>query len=205
MKNSILSPPKTPRCLFQPLLKPEHSIRELLIHFLPCIRIVWIRMVAVVELHDMKPAAVDIEMDIPLLKVRGDGFPDSHFRVQTLYSTPCSIADTLAVCFGRHKKQVEITAFSINFDDHTADRLAVLHDPVCLAAVDGLLDSFTGDNLAIFFEVVIKEAAEYSNIGINKIDSMLRSPNCPFVLYVGTKKLVKRKAFEQYISDKLVI
>ncbi len=24
-----------------------------------------------------------------------------------------------------------------------------------------------------------KEAAEYSNIGINKIDSMLRSPNCP--------------------------
>ena len=28
-----------------------------------------------------------------------------------------------------------------------------------------------------------KEAAEYSNIGINKIDSMLRSPNCPFVLY----------------------
>ena len=32
-----------------------------------------------------------------------------------------------------------------------------------------------------------KEAAEYSNIGINKIDSMLRSPNCPFVLFVGTK------------------
>ena len=26
-----------------------------------------------------------------------------------------------------------------------------------------------------------KEAAEYSNIGINKIDSMLRTPNCPFV------------------------
>ena len=36
-----------------------------------------------------------------------------------------------------------------------------------------------------------KEAAEYSNIGINKIDSMLRTPNCPFVLFVGTKKLVK--------------
>ena len=50
-----------------------------------------------------------------------------------------------------------------------------------------------------------KEAAEYSNIGINKIDSMLRSPNCPFVLFVGTKKLVKRKEFEEYISEKLVI
>ncbi len=53
--------------------------------------------------------------------------------------------------------------------------------------------------------LTIKEAAEYSNIGINKIDSMLRQPNCPFVLYVGTKKLVKRKEFEQYISNKLLI
>ena len=50
-----------------------------------------------------------------------------------------------------------------------------------------------------------EEAAEYSNIGINKIDSMLRTPNCPFVLFVGTKKPVKRKEFEQFISEKLVI
>ena len=53
--------------------------------------------------------------------------------------------------------------------------------------------------------MTIKEAAEYSNIGINKIDSMLRSPNCPFVLFVGTKKLVKRREFEEYISQKVVI
>lgn len=50
-----------------------------------------------------------------------------------------------------------------------------------------------------------KEAAEYSNIGIHKIDSMLRTPNCPFVLFVGTKKLVKRKEFEEYISQSLII
>ena len=50
-----------------------------------------------------------------------------------------------------------------------------------------------------------REAAEYSNIGINKIDSMLRSPNCPFVLFVGTKKLVKRWEFEQYISRTMAI
>lgn len=51
----------------------------------------------------------------------------------------------------------------------------------------------------------VREAAAYTNIGINKIDSMLRSPNCPFVLYVGTKKLVKRKEFEEFISKQLVI
>lgn len=53
--------------------------------------------------------------------------------------------------------------------------------------------------------LTIKEAAEYSNIGINKIDSMLREPNCPFVLYVGAKRLVKRKEFEIFLSEKLVI
>ena len=53
--------------------------------------------------------------------------------------------------------------------------------------------------------LTIKEAAEYSNIGINKIDQMLRSPNCPFVLFVGTKKLVKRKEFEEFIHDRMII
>jgi excisionase family DNA binding protein len=53
--------------------------------------------------------------------------------------------------------------------------------------------------------LTIREAAEYSNIGINKLDSILRKANCPFVLFVGTKKLVKRKEFEQFISGKLMI
>ncbi|MBQ3416921.1 MAG: DNA-binding protein [Ruminococcus sp.] len=50
-----------------------------------------------------------------------------------------------------------------------------------------------------------REAAAYSNIGINKIGAFLRKPNCPFVLFVGTKKLVKRKEFEKFISNQLVI
>ena len=53
--------------------------------------------------------------------------------------------------------------------------------------------------------LTIKEAAEYSNIGINKIDQMLRTPNCPFVLFVGTKKLVKRKEFEEFIHSQIEI
>ena len=48
--------------------------------------------------------------------------------------------------------------------------------------------------------LTIREAAAYSNIGINKIENMLKEPKCDFVLYVGNKKLVKRKEFEQYIS-----
>lgn len=53
--------------------------------------------------------------------------------------------------------------------------------------------------------LTIKEAAAYSNIGINRIDEMLKEPKCDFVLYVGNKKLVKRKEFEQYIAKRLEI
>ena len=41
--------------------------------------------------------------------------------------------------------------------------------------------------------LTIEEAAEYSNIGQNRISNLLKEPRCPFVLYVGAKKLVKRK------------
>ena len=53
--------------------------------------------------------------------------------------------------------------------------------------------------------LTIEEAAEYSNIGQNRISSLLKEPRCPFVLYVGTKKLVKRKEFEKFISKSVEI
>ena len=50
-------------------------------------------------------------------------------------------------------------------------------------------DSVTAGKVPIPQKVTltIKEAAEYSNIGINKIESMLKQPNYPFVLYVDIK------------------
>ena len=51
----------------------------------------------------------------------------------------------------------------------------------------------------------IEEAAEYSNIDQNKISNLLKEPRCPFVLYVGTKKLVKRRGFERFLSESIEI
>ena len=53
--------------------------------------------------------------------------------------------------------------------------------------------------------LTIEEAAEYSNIGQNRISNLLKEPRCPFVLYVETKKLVKRKEFEKFISESVEI
>lgn len=51
--------------------------------------------------------------------------------------------------------------------------------------------------------LTIDEAALYTNIGQNRISEMLKKPSCPFVLYVGRKKLVKRRAFEKYIEENI--
>ena len=53
--------------------------------------------------------------------------------------------------------------------------------------------------------LTVEEAASYSNIGVNKISELLNNPLCEFVLYVGKKRLVKRKEFEKYIEKTLVI
>lgn len=55
------------------------------------------------------------------------------------------------------------------------------------------------------YALTIEEAAEYSNIGQNKINELLKDPRCTFVLWVGRKKLVKRKAFEDFISKQVEI
>ena len=49
--------------------------------------------------------------------------------------------------------------------------------------------------------LTVDEAAEYSNIGICKIKELASEPMCNFVLYVGRKKLIKRKEFEKYIGN----
>ena len=53
--------------------------------------------------------------------------------------------------------------------------------------------------------LTIEEAAAYSNIGQNKLSLLLKNPRCPFVLYVGTKKLVKRREFDRFISENIAI
>lgn len=52
--------------------------------------------------------------------------------------------------------------------------------------------------------LTLKEAAEYSNIGINRLTAMVSEPNCPFALFVGTKKLIKRQVFDDYINSDVV-
>ena len=48
--------------------------------------------------------------------------------------------------------------------------------------------------------LTLEEAAAYSNIGINKLRQLSNMDNCDFVLWVGRKRLIKRKPFDLYIA-----
>lgn len=49
--------------------------------------------------------------------------------------------------------------------------------------------------------LTLEEAAAYSGIGINKLREITNRENCDFVLWVGTKRLIKRKKLDQYLES----
>lgn len=71
----------------------------------------------------------------------------------------------------------------------------------------GMMDMEKQYTVPIWEKVTLtkEEASEYSHIGINKLEELTRNPRCPFVISVGRKRLIKRKEFEQYISDNIEI
>ena len=49
--------------------------------------------------------------------------------------------------------------------------------------------------------LTLEEAAMYFGIGIHKLREISNSENCKFVLWVGQKRLIKRKLLENYLED----
>lgn len=47
--------------------------------------------------------------------------------------------------------------------------------------------------------LTLEEASKYFNIGINKLRIMTNEENCPYVVWNGSKRLIKRKPFEEYL------
>ncbi len=50
------------------------------------------------------------------------------------------------------------------------------------------------------FCLTIDEAALYFGIGQKKLREMSAGDDCPYVLWVGSKRLIKREACEKYLN-----
>ena len=53
--------------------------------------------------------------------------------------------------------------------------------------------------------LTLDEAAAYCGIGINKLREMTDEPNCQFVIFNGSKRLIKRRKLEENLIDTDVI
>lgn len=53
--------------------------------------------------------------------------------------------------------------------------------------------------------LTLEEAAAYSGIGINKLRYLTDKDDCDFVLWIGSKRLIKRKKFDEYIEKSFSI
>ena len=49
--------------------------------------------------------------------------------------------------------------------------------------------------------LTLEEAAAYSGIGINKLREITNDDRCDFVLWVGTKRLIKRKQLDKFAEQ----
>ena len=45
------------------------------------------------------------------------------------------------------------------------------------------------------------EAAAYTGIGVQKLVGMAETPDCKFVLYVGQRRMFKRRMLEEYLES----
>lgn len=48
--------------------------------------------------------------------------------------------------------------------------------------------------------LTLEEAAAYSGIGVNKLRKMSDDEHCGFVLWNGTKRLIKRRKLDEYVE-----
>lgn len=53
--------------------------------------------------------------------------------------------------------------------------------------------------------LTIEEAAAYSGIGTGTLYDLTNRTDCSFVLWIGKKRLIKRKKFDEYIEKTNVI
>lgn len=49
--------------------------------------------------------------------------------------------------------------------------------------------------------LTLEEAAVYSGVGVNKLRDITNDDNCNFVLWVGKKRLIKRRLLEKFIDE----
>ena len=49
--------------------------------------------------------------------------------------------------------------------------------------------------------LIINEASDYTGVGINRLRSLTSNRNCELVIWVGNRRMFKRKKLDEYLEN----
>ena len=49
--------------------------------------------------------------------------------------------------------------------------------------------------------ISVDEAAIYTSIGVKKLRKLTEDPDCKFVLWIGSKRMLKRKLLDEFLHN----
>ena len=49
--------------------------------------------------------------------------------------------------------------------------------------------------------ITLEEAAAYTGIGVKKLRQMTDNPACEFVIWVGSRRMIKRRKMDEYLEN----
>lgn len=83
--------------------------------------------------------------------------------------------------------------------------MIIISDSVLIAknTIQKLKDLEEGVPLWLRELLTIEQASKLYNIGINRLRAITDDVNCPFVVYVGSKRMIKRRKFTAYLNSDL--
>ncbi len=146
--------------------------------------------------------------DIPLTEI--DDFPDHPFKVrddedmaQLIESikergviTPATVRQKEdgryeLISGHRRKRACELAGF----DTLRCEVVELNRDEATILMVESNYQAYHfKPNLSI------EEAVAYSGIGRDKLYELTNPEDCPFVLWIGNRRMIKRKKFDEYIE-----
>ncbi len=80
------------------------------------------------KLNGMESAAIDVEVYVAAVEIRGAGFPHFYLRMHRFYRFPDGLADTFTLNTHLHIKECKFSHIAVSGNNGTAHTLAFLAD-----------------------------------------------------------------------------
>ena len=112
-------------------------------------------LILVPELNNMETQTVYVEVNVPLLEIRGHRFPHSDFWMHGFYGFPCCLTYALAVCLWMNEQDFQFASsiLLVNLKNQTPNHIAITDNAIGfgLIIIDATLNGLSRNDLFAFF------------------------------------------------------